>query len=79
MQQFLNPGKIKKSQLSPLEAQIKHCHIQPINRGFNAVIEATVEATRYVVLKDKKYLDNIEYYNKIAPTYNVTVTQKGKI
>jgi hypothetical protein len=46
MQQVLNPGKIKKSQLSPLEAQIKHRQIQPINRGFNAVIEATVEATR---------------------------------
>ncbi len=53
-------------ELSPLEAQIKHRQIQPINRGFNAVIEATVEATRYVVLKDKKYLDRIEYYDTIV-------------
>jgi len=47
-------------------AQIKHRQIQSINRGFNAVIEATVEATRYVVLKDKKYLDHIEYYDTIV-------------
>jgi hypothetical protein len=53
-------------ELSPVEAQIKHRQIQPINRGFNAVIEATVDATRYVVLKDKKYLDRIEYYDTIV-------------
>jgi len=53
-------------ELLPVEAQIKHRQIQPINRGFNAVIEATVEATRYVVLKDKKYLDRIEYYDTIV-------------
>jgi hypothetical protein len=53
-------------ELLPVEAQIKHCHIQPINRGFNAIIEATVEATRYVVLKDKKYLDRIEYCDTIV-------------
>jgi len=53
-------------ELSPVEAQIKHRQIQPINRGFNAVIEATIEATRYVVLKDKKYLDRIEYYDTIV-------------
>ena len=53
-------------ELSPVEAQIKHRQIQPINRGFNAVIEATVEATRYVVLKDKKYLNRIGYYDTIV-------------
>lgn len=53
-------------ELSPVDAQIKHQQIQPINRGFNAVIEATVEATRYVVLKDTKYLDRIEYCNTIV-------------
>ncbi|MCX9085028.1 MAG: DUF447 family protein [Candidatus Methanoperedens sp.] len=53
-------------ELSPVEAQIKHRQMKPINRGFNAVIEATVEATRYVVLKDTKYLDRIEYYDTIV-------------
>lgn len=53
-------------ELLPVESKIKHRQIQPINRGFNAVIEATVEATRYVVLKDKKYLDHIKYYDTIV-------------
>jgi hypothetical protein len=53
-------------ELSPVEAKIKQQQIKPINRGFNAVIEATVEATRYVVLKDKKCLDRIEYYDTIV-------------
>jgi hypothetical protein len=53
-------------ELLPVEAKINRRQIKPINRGFNAVIEATVEATRYVVLKDKKYLDRIEYYDTIV-------------
>ncbi|MDL5502950.1 MAG: DUF447 family protein, partial [Candidatus Methanoperedens sp.] len=35
-------------------------------RGSNAVIEATVHATRYVLLKEQKYLDHIDHYNKIV-------------
>jgi hypothetical protein len=53
-------------ELSPVESKIKRRQIKPINRGFNAVIEATVEATRYVVLKDKKYLDRTEYNDTIV-------------
>jgi len=53
-------------ELTPVDAQIKHRQIHPINRGFNAVIEATVEATRYVVMHDKKSLDRIEYYDTIV-------------
>ncbi|MCZ7402969.1 MAG: DUF447 family protein [Candidatus Methanoperedens sp.] len=53
-------------ELSPVESKIKRRQIKPINRGYNAVIEATVEATRYVVLKDIKYLDRIEYYDTIV-------------
>jgi len=53
-------------ELLPVESKINRRQIKPINRGFNAVIEATVEATRYVVLKDKKYLDRLEYYNNIV-------------
>lgn len=53
-------------ELLPVKAKIKQRQIKPINRGFNAVIEATVEATRYVVLKDKKYFDRIEYYDTIV-------------
>jgi hypothetical protein len=53
-------------ELLPVESKIKRRQIKPINRGFNAVIEATVEATRYVFLKEKKYLDRIEYYDNIV-------------
>lgn len=53
-------------ELLPVKSKIKHRQIKPINRGFNAVIEATVEATRYVALKEKKSLDRIEYYNTIV-------------
>jgi hypothetical protein len=37
-----------------------------VNRGFNAVIEASIHATRYVSLKGKEYLRQIEYCNTIV-------------
>jgi hypothetical protein len=39
--------------------------IKPVNRGFNAIIEALVHATRFLNLKDKIYLEKIDYYNTI--------------
>ncbi len=53
-------------ELSPINGRIIQQKIQPINRGFNAVIEASIHATRYVILKEQKYLDCIEYYNDIV-------------
>jgi len=53
-------------ELSPVRSKIMQRKIRPINRGLNAVIEAAVHATRYVVLKDKKYLDCIDHYNTIV-------------
>ncbi len=52
--------------ISPIRAKIIKRKINPVNRGFNAVIEALIQATRYVGLKDKKYLEKIEYYNTIV-------------
>lgn len=57
--------KISVVELSPVKGKIIERKLQPINRGFNAVVEAAVHATRYVVLKERKYLDCIEYYNSI--------------
>lgn len=37
-----------------------------VNRGFNAVIEATVHATRYVISKNEELLRKIEYYGRIV-------------
>ncbi len=53
-------------ELLPKGSKINRRQIKPINRGFNAVIEATVEVTRYVVFKDKRYLDRLEHYNTIV-------------
>lgn len=58
--------KISVVELSPVRGKIIERKLQPINRGFNAVIEAAIHATRYVVLKERKYLDCIEYYNSIV-------------
>ncbi len=36
------------------------------NRGFNAVLEATVHATRYKLSGDEKYLELIRHYETLA-------------
>jgi hypothetical protein len=53
-------------ELLAVKSKILQRKIKPINRGANAVIEATVHATRYVVLKEQKYLDRIDHYNTIV-------------
>ncbi len=59
-------GNVSVVELSPVKGKIIERKLQPINRGFNAVIEAAIHATRYVILKKQKYLDCIEYYNSIV-------------
>ncbi len=59
-------GNVLVVELSPVKGKIIERKLQPINRGFNAVIEAAIHATRYVILKEQKYLDCIEYYNSIV-------------
>ncbi len=51
--------------LHPVRSRILERPITPINRGFNAVIEATIHATRYSVLQEPKYLKLIDYYGTI--------------
>lgn len=41
-------------------------NIKPVNRGFNAVIEALIHATRYLIAREEKYLDRIKYYDTIV-------------
>ncbi|MCZ7381220.1 MAG: DUF447 family protein [Candidatus Methanoperedens sp.] len=53
-------------ELSPIKGKINTRKLKPVNRGFNAVIEASIHATRYVVLREQKYLEHIEYYNSIV-------------
>lgn len=53
-------------EFSPRKAKINKRIIKPVNRGFNAVIEAAIHATRYVILKEPEYLERINYYNIIV-------------
>jgi hypothetical protein len=50
----VNFSSVSLMEHTPVEAQNQALAIQPINRGFNAVIEATVEAKRYVFKHEKK-------------------------
>lgn len=58
--------RISIVEMSPVNGKTNKLKIKPVNRGFNAVIEATVHATRYVLLHEKKILDQINYYNTIV-------------
>jgi len=49
-------SKTIQAELNPITGKIKRTGITTINRGFFAVIEATIHATRYIVFKDEKYL-----------------------
>ncbi|MBU4373409.1 MAG: DUF447 family protein [Euryarchaeota archaeon] len=53
-------------ELSPIKGKIINRKIQLVNRGFNALIEASIHATRYVSKKSQKYLECIKYYNTIV-------------
>lgn len=53
------------AQLHPIAGDIKHPAIRSVNRGFNAVIEATIHATRYIVFKDEVHLNRIESHKNI--------------
>ena len=62
-----NKGEnISVVELSPVKRKIIIRKIKPVNRGFNAIIEALIHATRFICLKDKKYLEQIDYYNTIV-------------
>lgn len=55
--------------LVPIEAgfnEINRKDLPVPNRGFNAVLEATVHATRYQLSGDEKYLELIRHYETLA-------------
>ena len=58
--------KISVVELTPVSGAVISHKVKPINRGFNAVIEASVDATRYVIFKEQKYLERIGYYDKLV-------------
>lgn len=52
--------------LSPLLVKINRRRVFRVNRGFNAVIEAAVHATRYVIFHDERLKKCIDHYAAIA-------------
>lgn len=52
--------------LCPLRSVIVERPIVPINRGFNAIIEATIQASRYIALGERSYLELIDHYERVA-------------
>lgn len=52
--------------LHPIKGKILRKRARTINRGANAIIEATVHATRYLATKDEKYLEWIAHYEEIV-------------
>ena len=52
--------------LCPIRSVVVERPIVPINRGFNAIIEATVHASRYRALRERSYLELIDHYERIA-------------
>lgn len=57
--------KAIEAELYPITGEIKRTGIMTINRGFNAVIEAAICATRYNVFKNEIYLRKIKTYEYI--------------
>ena len=53
------------AELQFITGNIKSMGIRPINRGFNAVIEAAIYATRYKVFNDESFLSKIKSYENL--------------
>ncbi|HIH43614.1 MAG TPA: DUF447 family protein, partial [Candidatus Methanoperedenaceae archaeon] len=52
--------------LNPLLVKINRRQVFRVNRGFNAVIEAAVHSTRYVIFHDEKLKKCIDHYASIV-------------
>jgi hypothetical protein len=53
------------AELQFISGNIKSLKIRPINRGFNAVIEAAIYATRYKVFKDETILSKVKSFKDV--------------
>jgi hypothetical protein len=53
------------AELQFITGNIRSMGIRPINRGFNAVIEAAIYATRYKVFNDETFLSKIKSYKDV--------------
>jgi len=64
-----NTDQALVADLIPIETGFNEANRKDLpvpNRGFNAVLEATVHATRYQLSRDEKYLKLIRHYETLA-------------
>jgi hypothetical protein len=64
-----NTDQVLIADLIPIKAGFNEANRKDLpvpNRGFNAVLEATVHATRYQLSGDEKYLELIRHYETLA-------------
>ena len=61
-------------QLTPITAEVNKKGVQAINRGFNAVIEAAILATRYSIVKDEREKEEMQ---KMVEGYAEIVAKCG--
>ena len=64
-----NADQALVADLVPIEAGFNEANRKDLpvpNRGFNAVLEATVHATRYQLTGEEKYLELIRHYETLA-------------
>lgn len=54
------------AELVPIHAHLNECRVKAPNRGFYAVIEACIHATRYHLTGEEKYLKLIKAYGEIV-------------
>ncbi|MBE8539833.1 DUF447 family protein [Geoglobus acetivorans] len=52
--------------LDLLEGDVLRKEVRAVNRGFNALIEATVHATRYILSGSETLADKIRYYGRVV-------------
>lgn len=52
--------------LEPISAKVNFSDLNAVSRAKNAVIEATVHATRFMLSRDKKLMEWIDYYDTIV-------------
>ncbi len=52
-------------ELRPLRGHVNSFYPKAPNRGLNAIIEATIHATRYKINREEKYLKLINFYEDI--------------
>jgi hypothetical protein len=53
------------AELRPVMGHVNCCYPKAPNRGLNALIEATIHATRYKMHGEEKYLELINFYEDI--------------